>query len=176
MDVLQFIIELIKITLPAVIVAAAMYLLVRQYLHRDHQRKLLELRIKNTDTVLPIRLQAYERITLFLERITPSNLLVRVGTPGVTAQEFHRMLLTEIRNEYNHNLSQQLYMSEPAWTYVKRAREDVVTLINKAHQQVGDKGRGTDMAKRILETIIAQEIDPTAKAINFIKREISQVW
>ena len=175
-DTTQLLFTLLIGTLPALIVGAAMFLLVRQYMQRDYKKRLLELRMKNSETVLPIRLQAYERICLFLERITPSNLLLRVSGSGTTAAEYHRTLLTEIRNEYNHNISQQIYMSEQAWQLVKRSREDVVTMINRAYQEMNDKSRGTDLAKKVLETILSEEIDPTARAINFMKREMNQIF
>jgi hypothetical protein len=113
---------------------------------------------------------------LLLERITPSNLLLRVSGSGHTASDYHRMLLSEIRNEFSHNMSQQVYMSEQAWQQVKHAREEVVNLINRTYQEMPDKSKGTDLAKRILESILATETDPTARAISFVKQEIAQVF
>jgi hypothetical protein len=176
MTTTELIIDLLKIILPALLLLVAMYFLVKQYVDRDYKLRLLELRIKNSDTVLPIRLQAYERMVLFLERITPSNLLIRVSSGGQNANDYHRLLLTDIRNEYNHNLSQQIYMTDQAWELVESAKENVVTLINKSYHEMQDKTKGTELAKRVLETIIAQETDPTAHAITFIKHEINQVF
>ena len=170
------IIELIKISLPAIIVAGAMYYLVKKHYERDYKLRLLDLRKKNSDTVLPIRLQAYERVVLLLERITPSNMLLRVGAAGQTAAEYHRLLLAEIRNEFNHNMSQQVYMTEQAWQQVKHAREEVVNLINKTYRDLPEDARGTDLAKRVLETVLASESDPTARAISYVKQEIGQVF
>ena len=169
-------IEFIKILVPASVVLYAMYLLVRMFIQREIDIKKLEVRGKCIETVLPNRLQAYERMTLFLERITPSNLLIRVSGSGQTATDYHRMLINDIRNEYNHNLSQQIYMTEQSWARIQSAKEDVVTLINRSFHEMPDKNRGTDLAKRILETIIAQETDPTATAIRMMKREINEVF
>ena len=171
-----FIIDLLKISLPALIVAGAMYYLVKKYFERDYKIRLLELRKKNSETVLPIRLQAYERIVLLLERITPSNMLLRVGAAGQTAAEYHRLLLAEIRNEFNHNMSQQVYMTEQAWQQVKHAREEVVNLINRTYKELPEDARGTDLAKKVLENILASETDPTARAISYVKQEIGQVF
>jgi len=175
-QLLIFIIDLLKIALPALIVAIAMYYLVKKHYERDYQVRLLELRQKNVEVVLPIRLQAYERVVLLLERITPSNLLLRVSAAGQIAADYHRVLLTEIRNEFNHNMSQQVYMTDQAWQQVKHAREDVVSLINKTYQELPEGARGTDLAKRILETVLATEQDPTVRAISFVKQEIGQVF
>lgn len=173
---MELIIDILKITIPGLIVAVAMYQLIKNQTERDYKMRLLELKQKNGEVVIPIRLQAYERIVLLLERITPSNLLLRVSGSGHTASDYHRMLLSEIRNEFSHNMSQQVYMSEQAWQQVKHAREEVVKLINKTYQEMEDKSKGTDLAKRILESILASENDPTARAITFVKQEIAQVF
>jgi hypothetical protein len=175
-DVMIFIIELLKIALPALIVAGAMYYLVQKHYERDYKMRLLELRQKNTDVVLPIRLQAYERIILLLERITPSNMLLRVSASGQSASEYHRMLLSDIRNEFNHNMSQQVYMSEQAWQQVKHAKEGVVNLVNSSFRELPENAKGTDLAKRVLENIISSESDPTSPAIKYVKQEIGQVF
>ncbi|UYZ57416.1 DUF7935 family protein [Hymenobacter latericus] len=172
------IIDLLKITLPALIVAGTVYFLLQQYLEKDQQRRLIALRFENAKTVLPIRLQAYERITLLLERITPNNLLVRLSSAGQTATEYHRLLVQEIRAEYEHNLSQQLYMSPEAWAQVRQAKENVLTMINKAYQTLPNQqqARGTELAKRVLETLIADETDPTTPALNAVKREAAGLF
>ncbi|QHL89068.1 hypothetical protein GU926_17190 [Nibribacter ruber] len=162
--------------IPALLVGGGMYLLTQRYMERDYRKRLLEIRLKNSDVILPIRLQAYERVILFLERITPSNLLIRVSPSGMTAPEFQAQLSQEIRAEYTHNLSQQLYMSEAAWQQVKKAKEDVVTMINQNYQTLPENSRGTDLAKRVLENVLHNDIDPTAQALQFLKRELHEIF
>jgi len=171
-----YIYDLFKILLPAGLVLYGMYSLVNAYLNKEYQKRILELRMKNSELVLPIRLQAYERICLLLERITPSNMLVRLSSAGQSAADYQRVLLAEIRNEFNHNVAQQMYMSEQAWAIVKRAKEDVVTLINTVYQQLPENAKGTDLAKKVLENVLATEADPTGKAISFLKQEINQTF
>lgn len=162
--------------LPALLVAGAMYLLVQKYLERDYRKRVLEIRLKNSETILPIRLQAYERVILLLERLTPSNLMIRVSPSGLSATEFQVLLLQEIRAEFTHNLSQQLYMSEAAWQQVKKAKEDVVTMVNQNYQSLPDKSKGTELAKRVLENVLHNEIDPSAQALQFLKREMHEIF
>ena len=169
-----YIYDLLKILLPAALVLYGMYSLVNAYLNKEYQKRILEIRMKNSEVILPIRLQAYERICLLLERITPSNMLVRLSSAGQSAADYQRVLLAEIRNEFNHNVAQQMYMSEQAWEMVKRAKEDVVTMINSVYQQLPENAKGTDLAKRILENVLSHETDPTGKAISFLKQEINQ--
>lgn len=172
----EYIYELLKILLPATLVLYGMYSLVNAYLEKEYKKRILEIRMKNTDIVLPIRLQAYERICLFLERITPSNMLVRLSSAGQSAGEYQRVLLTEVREEFNHNVSQQMYMSTEAWQMVKRAKEETVTLINQVYQELPEAAKGTDLARRVLEKVLDTEYDPTGRAINFLKQEINQVF
>lgn len=164
--------ELLKILLPAGLVLYGMFLTVRAFLAKDFERKLIEIKTKNTDIVLPIRLQAYERMCLFLERITPGNLIRRVNNGEYNATELHGMLLNEIREEFNHNLSQQVYMSDEAWMQVRSAMEEVIVLINDSASGVPPDARSIELAKRIFEQMIGQNIDPTARALKFIKDEI----
>ena len=120
---MEIIIEFAKLLLPAAAVLYAMYLTTKSFLDREMTQKLVDIKLKNTDTILPIRLQAYERICLFLERITPNNLIIRLNQANFTAREFQQVLLSEIRQEYNHNVTQQVYVSDEAWELVASAKE-----------------------------------------------------
>lgn len=131
------VIEFGKILLPASVVLYAVYLMVRAFISKELEMKRLEVRGRSIETLLPTRLQAYERMTLFLERISPQNLLVRLNNPAYTARDFQKVLLEEIRNEYNHNVSQQVYMSEGLWDKIRNAKEDLVIQINEAAEYEG---------------------------------------
>ena len=172
----DYIFDLLKVILPAALVLYGMYSLVNTYLTKEYQKRILELRMKNSEVVLPIRLQAYERVCLLLERISPSNILVRISSAGQTAADYQRILITEISEEFNHNLSQQMYMSDQSWQILKRAKEEVVTLINRVYHELPENAKGTDLAKRVLENVLANEKEPTGQAISFLKQEINQVF
>lgn len=178
MDTTAYVFDLLKIILPALIVAGSIFYLIQQYLEKEQQRRLIELRLQSARETLPLRLQAYERVTLLLERITPNNLLVRLSSSGQTAPEYHRLLVSEIRAEFEHNLSQQLYMSPEVWDQVKAAKENILTMVNKAYQALPtpQQARGTELAKRILETIITDEADPTTPALHAVKREAAGLF
>lgn len=169
-------IEFAKILIPASVVLYAVYLMVRSFIAKEIELKKLEVRSRSIETILPVRLQAYERITLFLERISPQNLLVRLNAPSLTARDFHKMLLDEIRNEYNHNVSQQVYMSEVVWSLVKNAKEDLVILINDASTQVHGEATSIEYAKRIFELALEKNVDPIGHAMSELKKEIQQTF
>lgn len=173
---METLIEFAKILLPAALVLYAMYLGVKVMIARDLSKKEIELRYKNLEITLPVRLQAYERMILFLERISPNNLVVRVNQPDLSAREFHQILLKEIRDEYNHNVSQQVYMSIEVWGEVKTAKEDLITAINASSNTMTDESTSLDLAKRIFEYFMEKNIDPIEHAINSLKTEISKTY
>jgi hypothetical protein len=169
-------IDLVKIVVPASIVLYAVYLMVRSFIIKEIELRKLEIRSRAIETVLPVRLQAYERMTLFLERTAPQNLLLRLNTPGLSARDFHKMLLDEIRNEYNHNVSQQVYISEAVWTLIKNAKEDLTLMVNEASSQVGNEATSIDLAKRIFELALEKKVDPIGHALSELKKEIQQTF
>ncbi|NJM26625.1 MAG: hypothetical protein HC859_15265 [Bacteroidia bacterium] len=145
------VIEFGKILIPASVVLYAAYLLVRTFVNKEVELKKLEIRGRSIETVLPNRLQAYERMSLFLERMSPQNLLVRLNTSPMPSREFHQLLLSEIRNEYNHNVSQQVYMSEEVWEMIKNAKEDLIVVINESASELEPDANSLDLAKKIFE-------------------------
>jgi hypothetical protein len=173
---MEAVIEFGKILLPASIVLYAAYLLVRAFIQKEIELKQLEVRSRSIETVLPNRLQAYERMTLFLERMSPQNLLVRLNTSGMPAREFHQLLLAEIRNEYNHNVSQQVYMSEEVWNMVKNAKEDLIVTINEAASDMSMESTSLDLSKKIFERTVNKPVDPLAHALTELKREIQRTF
>ena len=161
-----------KILLPAGTVLYAMFLVVKSFLTKELEKKLIDIKTKNTEIVLPIRLQAYERICLFLERISPNNLVVRLNNVSLSASQFQQVLITEIRQEFNHNLSQQVYLSDNSWEMVKNAMEDIVSVVNIAAQQLKSDDKSVDLAKKIFELMMEKNNDPIAAALKKIKDEI----
>jgi hypothetical protein len=164
--------DLIKILLPAGLVLLGIYLTIEALLKKQFEKGLVEMRAKNTELILPIRLQAYERMTLFLERIAPHNLILRINQPEMTAGELQAIMLREIREEFNHNLSQQIYMSEVAWTLIRNAMEEIISLINTTAQQVEGTQPSIELARRIFETQMNRQGDSIQKALSEMKSEV----
>ncbi|MBX7124499.1 MAG: hypothetical protein K1X47_02310 [Cyclobacteriaceae bacterium] len=173
---METLLELAKIVLPAAIVLYAMYLVIRSLVARDIELRKLEVRTRSIETVLPARLQAYERMCLFLERISPQSLLIRLNNPGLSAREFQRLLLDEIRNEYNHNVSQQVYMSETVWNLIRNSKEGLVMVINEAASTLPPEATALDLSRKIFELNIDKSIDPIGHTLSEVKKEIQQTF
>jgi hypothetical protein len=168
--------DFVKLLVPAALVLYGMYLTVKLLLQREADRHQNEVKQRYSESVVPIRLQAYERIVLFLERISPNHLLLRLGNSADTALDLHQTLLREIRDEYNHNLSQQVYMTQQAWDQVQNAMNDVTTLINQASGAVHPDAPAIELSKQIFERIVQRDRLPTADALRTVKDEIQMMF
>jgi len=137
--------------------------------------KLENERKKEREKVLiPLRLQALERMVLFLERINPPNLLTREMKAGISVGLLQSILLKSLREEYEHNMSQQLYLSETAWDLIKTAKEKVVQLVNTSSAKLKSDAGGVMLANEMLTNGFKSENDPIDKAMNAIKEEIKK--
>lgn len=173
---MEIISDLIKILLPAVTILVAMYLTVKAFLNKEFEKRLVEYKTEASKIVLPIRLQAYERMCLYLERISPNNLIIRVNNPAFTVGQFQQMLLNEIREEFNHNLSQQVYMSDGAWSQIKKSTDEIMSVINHAANRLSPDARGIELAKAIFDEMLKWEEEPTSVTLRSLKSEIRQVF
>lgn len=171
---MELVTDLIKVILPASLVLWAMFLTVSSFIKKDLVEKELAIKAETTKTLLPIRLQAYERMTLFLERISPNNLLIRLNGRTSNIIEFQQLMLAEIREEFSHNLSQQVYMSDEAWTVVKNAMNETVALINLSARELAPNAPALELSKRIFEVIMEKNVNPSDEALRVIKQEIRE--
>ncbi len=169
---MELVADLVKVILPAGLVIWAMYLTVSSFIKKDLVQKELEIKAETTKTILPIRLQAYERMALFLERISPNNLLIRLNGQTPNVLSFQQLMLSEIREEFSHNLSQQVYMSDEAWTTVKNAMNETVALINISAKELSPDAPAIELSKRIFEIMMSKEVNPSDEALRVIKQEM----
>ncbi|MEX2512470.1 MAG: hypothetical protein WD398_06160 [Cyclobacteriaceae bacterium] len=169
---MEFLIELLKLTVPAGLAIYGMFIIAVSFLKKEKEMKWLEIKTRNTEVVLPIRLQAGERLCLLLERIMPNNLVRRVNQPEFSAGELHGILISEVRNEFNHNLSQQVYFTDETWENIRNAVEQVISLINRAYQQTEGNAKSIELTRKIFQMSLEQEQDVVAIALRSIKSEL----
>jgi|SRR6185436_13332627 len=160
---------------PAVLVLGAMFLMVKKFLDKEYKVHIIEARKMIQKDSLPLKLQAYERLVLFLERISPSNLLVRTHRTGISAPQLHADLLATIRAEFDHNLSQQIYISTAAWDAVKDAKEETLKIFNTAYGTIGSNGSGMQLSSQVFEEMMRRDEIPTQHAIEILKKETRQL-
>ena len=127
----------------------------------------------NRAVMLPLRLQAYERMALFLERIDPNQLVMRIHTAGLTVSQEQNLLLTAIRSEFEHNLSQQIYISDPVWEKVCDAKADIEAIINTVAADYDKDAESREFAETVL-TVTSQK--PVVELAIQILRTDMQKW
>jgi hypothetical protein len=113
---------------------------------------------------------------LFLERLSPGNLVLRLNTVSMTAKELQHLMIAEIREEFNHNLSQQIYMSDKSWKLIKNTVEDVIALINTNAEKLGEDARSVELAKLIFSEMEKRDVDPVEMALTEVKVEIQELF
>jgi hypothetical protein len=145
-------------------------------IRNDQDKRRQELILQNNKLITPIKLQAYERVVLFLERISLESLLVRVSSPDMSSSQLHTAMLNAIRSEFEHNLSQQIYMSQQAWEVVRNARSNMIKIINSEVEKIPPDSSGIALSKRLLEKIMELDKEPTRAAIDYVKGEIARIF
>jgi hypothetical protein len=168
---MQALYELIKYTVPALVVFGTAYYLLKMFLDKESEKVQMQMRLDVQKITLPVRMQAYERLILLLERIEPAGLLVRSNSPGMSASQLQSALIQNIRSEFEHNLSQQLYVSTKAWEMVRNAREETIKRINTAAMKLTPDATATDLASLILINDIDSEQSAVKGALDLLKAE-----
>ena len=172
------ILEIVKYTIPSLVVFVTAYLLVKTLIDNEQLRRKHESNQSNQKMTTPLRLKAYERLILYLERISPQSILPRTLKPNMTATQLQRELLQTIRMEYEHNLSQQLYVSSKCWQAVITAKENSTKLINMVAARVNAEGKktGNEFAQILLEAVMDMNQSPNSTAIEIIKAEAKELF
>ena len=165
------IIEILKYTIPSLVVFATAYYLLKLFLDKETEKTQLQVRLELQKITLPVRMQAHERLVLLLERIEPSGMLVRCNRPGMSASELHLELIQSIRSEFDHNLSQQLYVSAKAWEMVRNAREETVKRFNTSAIQLLADASAADLASLILINDMDADKSSIKDALDLLKME-----
>ncbi len=164
--------QILGYTLPALVVFLTTWLVLRKQLDNEADRRNFELRRLSTNQITPVRLRAYERLTLLLERTQPEAMILRLDLQGMTNIELQSKLLQTIRNEFDYNVAQQIYVSPEAWAMVKNARENLVRVINGAAAQVQPTGAALQLAQKLIELYSSLQTTPTEAALNCLKNEV----
>lgn len=169
---MQTFIEILKITIPGLLVLLAAYYVLDGMLKNEERKRFYEMKRSSSKTLDPIRLTAYERFALFLERVNPESLILRVHQPGMTAADLHVLLLATIREEFEHNVSQQIYISPELWSVIKNSKESLIQFINTYSAKVPDSVPAIELSKVLIETYNSTENSPIEVALNILKAEV----
>jgi guanylate kinase len=134
--------------------------------------RILELKKQQNDHVTPIKLQAYERLTLFLDRTSPENLVLRLAKRGQSASQLRHELIQTVKSEYNHNISQQIYVSDNSWQMITAVKEQILSTVENCYATCDETESGPELGKKILSTLMNGQTTTTQRAIQLLKKEI----
>ena len=157
---------------PSILILIVVYLMMSNFLDNEDKRRKSERIRASQRQSLPIRMQAYERLALFLERISPNSLLLRVKAGKLTNQEYLLLLQQNIRNEFEHNLSQQIYVSDIMLEIVVASKSTMTSIVNTVSADLSPEASGADLSKAILKACMKMENLPSKSALSYLRQEV----
>jgi hypothetical protein len=168
------IIELLSYTLPAIVTGLVAYYFFDLHTKNEEGRRRYLLNKEAQKNALPLRLQAYERMSLYMERINPTKLLIRIAPISNDKNDYENLIITQIEQEFEHNLTQQIYMSDECWTIIVTAKNATIQMIRKAN--MSDRVDNADKLREIVLNDLMEKQSPSNAALAYIKNEVSQLW
>ncbi len=162
--------EIIKLTVPSLIVFATAYFVLRQYLQAQYQKDAMQLRNKLSKEAIPLKLKAYERLLLFCSRIDIHNLILRLKTRDMNVEQLTNAMVVSVQKEYEHNLAQQLYTSNKLWEIITLSKNDVIALIFEAAKLLPQKANANELSQALMQKINSNA-NPLKVAEKAIKEE-----
>ncbi len=167
--------EVLKYTIPALIVLLAAWLVMSKEMQNEDARRSFEVRRNAQNVTQPIRLRAYERLALMLERTTPEFLLLNMQLQNMTAGQLQIELLHKIREEFDHNISQQIYVNDDTWMAIISARETMLGFVNTCTSHVGNDAPAMTLAQVMLTAYNSNGETNNQKAMNLLKQEVREI-
>ncbi|MDB4061530.1 hypothetical protein N8371_02160 [Vicingaceae bacterium] len=168
--------EILKYIIPSVVIFVGMYFILKSFLDSEERKREFKYRTEKTKLLTPIKLQAFERMILFLERINLSNLVMRTYANGMSAKVLQSKMHATIREEYEHNIALQLYIPNRTWKIVRSSKEETVKVINNCADQLNNGASGFELSQFILELVGKVETTPTDIAIDALKNEVVKAF
>ena len=173
--------QVLVLVIPSLGILLVTYLIMRnstetmkEFFHEEIKHRREEIKAANNNIVAPMRVQAYERMILFLERISPDNLVLRIHQPDMNSPMFHGELIRAIRSEFEHNLSQQIYLSIGAWKMITTAKEETTKLINLTAESLHNTATGLEFGQAIINNASKMKKTPTEVATEYLKKEFAE--
>ena len=176
MEILELIIEGVKYAVPALIVYLTVRYLNESNIKRQEVNQRLLLRDELLKHQLPLRISAHERAVLFLERISPQQLLMRLTPMEKTVGYYHAELLREVQSEFEHNLAQQIFLSNHSWNALLQAKEEVIAILHTSKEGLDPRANALELSKKLIEMYSKLEKFKTQIAINELKRDMRTMF
>lgn len=168
------IIEILAYTIPSLITGGVAYFLFQAHFKDQQKTRNWLIQRDNQKMALPLRLQAYERMALLMERIHPSQLIVRINPISTDKNDYENYIIAHIEQEFEHNIAQQIYISDKCWTVILTAKNAIVQMIRSAAKN--EKVSNADELRTFILTELLEKTSPNTTALAFIKNEVAELW
>ena len=171
---IEKIIEILSYTIPSIITGLVAYYFFSHQFKKEQSRENFKLLREDKKQMLSMRIDAYERMTLFMERINPSKLLIRVTPTSEDKELYVQKLIQSVEQEFEHNLSQQIYISEECWSVLVTSKNATTHIVKKT----AEDNRVTN-AQELREAILKRMIEgnpPSTTGLTFIKEEVKEMF
>ncbi|GEP50621.1 hypothetical protein FNO01nite_12930 [Flavobacterium noncentrifugens] len=167
------IIELLFYTLPALITGGVAYYFFQMFVQNEDKKRHFLLMRQNQKGSLPLKLQAYERMTLFMERIDPSKLLIRITPVSTDKNDYSNFVIAQVEQEFEHNLTQQIYISDECWAIIQTAKNSTIQMLRKAasNPEVAD----ADKLRELILSTLLDKNTPSSAALSYIRNEVREL-
>lgn len=174
MEEMTQILSYVAYLLPAIVVGLIAYYFFKGHTANEEGRRRYLIQKEAQNKMLPMRLQAYERVTLLLERIDPNKLLIRIKPYSTEVDEYENLLIRNIEQEFEHNIAQQIYLTQECWNLVNAAKNATIHVIRQGamHEKAGD----ADKMREWLLRSFMEEITPSQKALMYVRKEVSELY
>ena len=168
--------EILKYTLPSLLVFLATYLVMTKQMRYETLKQTFELKKAQSKDLLPARLRGYERLALLLDRTQPEHMIMNIDITRMNCIELQTKLLSTIRQEFDHNASQQIYVSFTTWESIKASKESLLQLVNTCADNVNHTDPAFALAEHIIKTFNYTPDIPSRKAIEELKSEVRKLF
>ncbi|MDH3649293.1 MAG: hypothetical protein OEQ53_06395 [Saprospiraceae bacterium] len=162
---------LLLVCLPVLIVFAICYVLIKQFLNNRRDMELLAMQKETNGQTLPLRLKAYERLALLFERIDVPALIVRLKTKNMSSGDLQSAMMIAIQQEFEHNVTQQIYVSDKLWEIIKVAKQEIYNQMNQVMIEVAFTEDVDLYSNALIQHFSDHQMDPGKKALFAIKQE-----
>lgn len=161
-----------NIAIPMLIMAAAIVAVIFLFFWAERTRAKAHYREKSMTTILPNRLQAYERMALYLERITPEVMTVREQMKVKTASELYTIMMNTLRQEFDHNVAMQIYISQASWSRIVRAKDEVTKMLREIAKETNPQASSLEFGRQVIETAPNQTAFYIKRALDGLREDV----
>ena len=176
--------EILKYTIPALIVLVSVWIVMHKLFKDEEQKRRWELLKASQKEIAPARLRAYERLALLLERTQPEAMVMALSEQlqaagdsivTISVPKMQQELLQALRLEFNHNLSQQIYVSDETWTQIINARDEMAAFIASVAGQLPQGATALDYSNALITAYANNGDTPHQLALDALKTEAREI-